>query len=752
MAAATLQAIAAQLGPQLQPLQLHLWRQGDSLHLRCRGNPLPEPIAVEAQLDLERLTESLPTLFDPEPVPLRLVVYGCQANEVQPRWQSQYVLAPLPPPSETAAAIALALRLACADLPLRFRVQHQARQLLVEAEGTEAWEPADLLPLLEPVLEDCAARAWQSLTLTWLENRRLVWQVEVPLIPLEERLRSWAHWGEAAAIARWLETQNAGWRFQRGPNTQAKVQLVAQPQGEQVLASQGLRRQLRQLGPAGVTRATLVLPQEQVEVRLSPVLPGGRPWLSSQPAAAKAAFLSQLWMPDLDQRLSLLCPRLTLTQSRAQLTLTVESLWPLPPEEIIPGLQVALEAARWPNLQAVQVCLRCRGETEPRWCQTLALQPLVTVRSRRAHSSQKAGSLGGVAQPMPPRRASLAAGLLALILSGGAIALLDRGLGTALATRPTDHRNPTHLTGNPLLDRKLSQTEHQAADVVIVGSSRALRGLNPSLLQQTLAGQGQPKLRIYNFGINGATAQVVETLVRHWIIPVQRPRLLLWLDGARAFNSSRPDQTFRAIVNSSVYRQWTQPAATRQSAPPVPTWLAWSVAYPHRQVLWQTLSAPFRAQVSTAVTDAGPLQPDGFVPVNRNWAQLKADPTIPVVSGDHDRDYADFRISGEQSQALERLLQFSQQHQVALIFVNPPLTRAYLDTPRLQAEAQFRTLLQTQEQAGRLRFLDYGQTWGDRPDYFSDPSHLNQTGATAFTQVLAQDARIAWPQPIQQRP
>ncbi len=750
MAAATLQAIAAQLGPRLQPLQLHLWRQGDSLHLRCRGNPLPEPIAVEAQLDLERLTESLPALFDPEPVPLRLVVYGCQDNEVQPRWQTQYVLGQQPPPSEMAAAIALALSLACADLPLRFRVQHQERQLVVEAEGAEAWEPADLLPLLELVLEDCAAREWQSLTLTWLENRRLVWQVEVPLIPLEERLRAWARWGEAEAIARWLETQNAGWRFQRGPNTQAKVQLVAQPQGEKVLASQGLRRQLRQLGPAGVTRATLVLPQEQVEVRLSPVLPSGRQFPGSQTAAAKAALLSQLWIPDLDQRLSLLCPRLMLVQNRAQLALTVESLWPLPPEEIIPGLQAALEAARWPNLQSVQVCFRCQGEAEPRWHQALALQPLVTVRSHRAHRSQKAGALGGISQPVQPPRSSWAAGLLAVVLSGGAIALLDRGLGAALATRPADHRNPGLSTGNPLLDRKLSQTEHQPADVAIVGSSRALRGLNPSLLQQTLADQGQRKLRIYNFGINGATAQVVETLVRHWIIPVQRPRLLLWLDGARAFNSGRPDQTFRAIANSSVYRQWTQPAAAHQTAPPVPFWLAWSVAYPHRQVLLQTLSAPFRAHVSAAVTDVGPLLPDGFVPVSRNWAHLKTDPSIPVVSGDHDRDYADFRLSGEQSQALERLLQLSQQHQVALVFVNTPLSRDYLDAPRQQAEGQFRALLQTQERAGRLRFLDYAATWGDRPDYFSDPSHLNQTGATALTQALAKDPRLTWPKPSHQ--
>jgi hypothetical protein len=746
MATATLQAIAAQLGPQLLPLQLHLWRQGECLHLRCRGNPLPEPQAVEAHLDLEQLVETLPPLFAPGPVPRRLIVYGCQPNELKPRWQTQYIISQSATPTATEAAIALSLSLACADLPVCFQVRSHGQQLQVDVEGRDVWQPADLLPLLEPVLEECAAQSWQDLSLTWTQARQLIWQVDIPLSPLEERLQTWARWGEAEAIARWLEHQNAGWRFQRQPQRDASIQLVAQPQGDRPLASQRLRRQLRQLGAAGVTRTTVVLPQDEMEVRLRSVLPSLRSLPRLQSDGAKAALLSRLWSPDLDRRLSLLCPRLRLTQRGSRLDLVVESLWPLSPAEVVAELQAALEAARWPNLQAVRVCLRSRGEPETRWCQLLTLPPLLNVHSRVARPSSRPGALGRALVPSQRQRSQVAVNLTLLLLSAGAIALIDRSLGAFLASQPRDSRHPSLTTGNNLLDRKLQQTEHRPADVVIVGSSRALRGLNPSLLQQVVSPQGQPPLRIYNFGLNGATAQVVEALGRHWILPNQRPRLLLWLDGARAFNSGRPDQTFQAMASSKAFQHWLQPT-NQSSDPSPPIWMRWSAVYPQRQWLLQKLKAPFRPPVTAQGTEAGPLQADGFVPVTRTWTPLKTDPSQPLVQGEHDRDYTNFRFVGEQSQALDRLLHLTQQQQVSVVFVNAPLTRDYLDAPRQKAEAHFRAWMQTQDRAGRLRFLDYSQVWGDRPEYFSDPSHLNRTGAAALTRALAKDARITWPQP-----
>ena len=90
-------------------------------------------------------------------------------------------------------------------------------------------------------------------------------------------------------------------------------------------------------------------------------------------------------------------------------------------------------------------------------------------------------------------------------------------------------------------------------DVLIVGSSRALRGIDPAVLRRGLDGR-YPNLRVFNFGVNGATAQVVDVMVRQLIGSEQLPGLIIWADGARAFNSGRSDRTFEVITNSVGYQ------------------------------------------------------------------------------------------------------------------------------------------------------------------------------------------------------
>ncbi|MEB3355992.1 MAG: hypothetical protein VKK04_04650 [Synechococcales bacterium] len=92
-------------------------------------------------------------------------------------------------------------------------------------------------------------------------------------------------------------------------------------------------------------------------------------------------------------------------------------------------------------------------------------------------------------------------------------------------------------------------------DVLIVGSSRSLQGIDPTELQQALVEQGYPELNIYNFGINGATAQVIDLVIRQVLTPAQLPDLIIWADGSRAFNSGRSDATYDQITASAGYQQ-----------------------------------------------------------------------------------------------------------------------------------------------------------------------------------------------------
>ncbi|NJN86014.1 MAG: hypothetical protein HC881_06480 [Leptolyngbyaceae cyanobacterium SL_7_1] len=88
---------------------------------------------------------------------------------------------------------------------------------------------------------------------------------------------------------------------------------------------------------------------------------------------------------------------------------------------------------------------------------------------------------------------------------------------------------------------------------MVVGSSRALRGVDPAALEASLAELGYTDVDVFNFGINGATAQVVDLIVRRLLTPEQLPRLIVWADGARAFNSGTADITYNGIAASQGY-------------------------------------------------------------------------------------------------------------------------------------------------------------------------------------------------------
>ncbi len=106
-----------------------------------------------------------------------------------------------------------------------------------------------------------------------------------------------------------------------------------------------------------------------------------------------------------------------------------------------------------------------------------------------------------------------------------------------------------------LLDEKLKlYLSYVAAvgppDVLIVGSSRALQGVDPKQLKQSLAQNGRPGLKVFNFSVNGATAQVVDFQLRRLLKPDHLPQMIVWADGVRGFNSGRDDRTFNSIVDS----------------------------------------------------------------------------------------------------------------------------------------------------------------------------------------------------------
>ncbi len=338
-------------------------------------------------------------------------------------------------------------------------------------------------------------------------------------------------------------------------------------------------------------------------------------------------------------------------------------------------------------------------------------------------------------------------------------------------------------------------------DILIVGSSRALRGIDPAVLETALAASGYPGLKAYNFGVNGATLQVVDSIVRRILPPQQLPKLLVLADGARALNSGRPDLTFSAIASSEGYRQLsrgsflirTNQLEAQESNPSAKNPVATATELVHnlgqtqanvQQLVSQKLvegSAIYKkrdrlkgflrslanpsAPVGTESSQTGVLgeqttenaqpiaggkepsefQPNGFLPIDIRFNPDTYFQNHPKVSGYYDSDYQDFKLIGEQAVALKNLIEFTKVRNINFVFVNMPLTEDYLDPVRTGYEQEFRQYMQELAAQSGLIFLDKSLLWPQARESFSDPSHLNRYGAVAVSKRLAQDPMIPWP-------
>jgi hypothetical protein len=315
-------------------------------------------------------------------------------------------------------------------------------------------------------------------------------------------------------------------------------------------------------------------------------------------------------------------------------------------------------------------------------------------------------------------------------------------------------------------------SEEGAPDVLVFGSSRALRGVDPAALRRALRSLGHEDVSIFNFGVNGATAQIADLVVRQLIANYPLPKLIIWADGARAFNSSRVDVTFNAIATSEGYQQLITgelfPESDSKTAGPTlnpaqqlnrfysrtdqqlsEALGQLSSAYGERarlQKVTQT-NLPNNPSQAAAVnpTETDLIDADGFLPLAIQFNPATYYLAHPRVAGAYDGDYKAFQMDGPQIDALRRMLAYTQAEGVAVAFVNTPLTDEYLDPARLEVESRFqRYMLQLAAQEPGLLYRDLGQLWPKRYDYFSDPSHLNRFGAYQLSNRLAQDPMIPW--------
>ena len=322
-------------------------------------------------------------------------------------------------------------------------------------------------------------------------------------------------------------------------------------------------------------------------------------------------------------------------------------------------------------------------------------------------------------------------------------------------------------------------------DVLIIGSSRALRGVDPDALSKGLATEGYPDVDVFNFGVNGATAQVVDFIIRRVLQPAELPKTIIWADGSRAFNSGRKDNTFDVISKSPGYQYALKTSLARVDDSDKQItgkeaeisqqktngnqiineklnegFSTVSSSYKKRDKLKGQLvkiykslpiiSALKKVDTSDDLTDPSEdvanyaVDFDGFLPLSIRFNPSTYYKKHAKVAGNYDRDYQNFELLGEQNEALQALLNYTEKRNINVVFVNMPLTAEYLDPARTKYEQEFEKYMLDLASLPNFVYRDLTQTWPKANDYFSDPSHLNRYGAYEVSKKLAKDPMIPW--------
>ncbi len=323
---------------------------------------------------------------------------------------------------------------------------------------------------------------------------------------------------------------------------------------------------------------------------------------------------------------------------------------------------------------------------------------------------------------------------------------------------------------------------HGTPDILIVGSSRSLQGIDPAALRYRLSGQGYDDLKVYNFSVNGATAQVVNFILSE-LLPGDLPEVIVWGDGSRAFNDGRRDRTWESLVASEGYQAMLRGekpvVASRdpESAEGATEGTVEGEAVVAEGIIAEAVEAEAvgaegilaeEAETEEAETEEAEtnlmallrtavqnpqinksaassflgslgLNPWGFAAVSDSFDPSVYYQAFPQVAGQYDGAYSPFTLQGDQTVALAQAAEFVRSQSSQLIFVNLPLSDSYLDAFRRNLENQFQQFLQTQSNLHSFQVVDLLTQLQGQSDLFADPSHINQRGAVAIAAQLALD-------------
>jgi hypothetical protein len=259
--------------------------------------------------------------------------------------------------------------------------------------------------------------------------------------------------------------------------------------------------------------------------------------------------------------------------------------------------------------------------------------------------------------------------------------------------------------------READSTTH--ADVLVVGSSIAYRGVDPRSFD-TLG------LRLFNLGSSAQTPMQSAYLIeKYW--SRFKPAWVIWDVNFNTFQNSGLESFIDLCSNQKLDKQLVRQAASIKDWSVVNTLLYTS--------LKQTFTPYFAFQERRRKKDDTYIT-GGFVEKDLQYYDGGYQPRAQQLTF---RDY--------QKQAFEHALRYLTDHDVNVLLVFAPVTKpayeAYLNRGAINSY-----FFEQVKQYGLSGFLNYNETGVNgltEHDHFYDEYHLNQSGVTLYNRALLHD-------------
>lgn len=305
--------------------------------------------------------------------------------------------------------------------------------------------------------------------------------------------------------------------------------------------------------------------------------------------------------------------------------------------------------------------------------------------------------------------------------------------------------------GNPLLGQKVDELvqlhRRERVELVVVGHSHAALGVDAKRLEQAT------DWTTFNLSIPSTDLRMQALLVRDFIVPRIRPKIVLWHVGPQIQSGYRSNQQ---ILDSDAF--WLARTSTGRAALP---WLGKSLLYQKRTLPGWFVA--WRNPRDKAYDDHGYLAAfakyrdiqAGIIPADVEAVRREREPwQFPIPNAVPVTDNSVVQVEslaradrGPLWQAFEHALRTAEEAGVMVVAFSAPRHREnYMPGGELRRVLDAGDLNEDAERLGRILHehhvplinLRYDPQISDQDDLFFDSTHLNRYGAERLTDRLAE--------------